>query len=705
MMRKILPSIFLGMLISSASFAQIPALTLTQVANGFTRITTLANCGDDRLFVLEKAGIIKFFRPYVGPASTTFMDINSKVFNITGASDERGLLGIAFDPNYANSGRFYVNYINNSGNTVIARYTVTAGNANAGNVSSEEILLTITQPYSNHNGGCMQFGLDGFLYIGMGDGGSGGDPQNFAQNPQSLLGKMLRLNVSGNTGYIVPTSNPFVDPNDNVLDEIWSLGLRNPWRWSFDALTGDMWIADVGQQLFEEVNFQPASSLGGENYGWKRFEANNIYSSGTTITISATNIVYPVFNYSHSASNGCSITGGYVYRGFLNNNLFGRYFTTDYCSGRIWSIFPNGIGAFTSNDHGQFVSNQYSTFGTDVYGEQYIAEQGGKISRISTNTGGPTALLSASSSLAICPGENVRFSTGYHPSLTYNWFKDGAPIAAADSNIFEATEAGNYSVRATYSNGIDTSNVLTVVIGEIPTVTASASFNELCDDAAFPVPLNGFPAGGTFSGTSVVEGSFDPFPLSAGTYNLTYSFTTADGCDALPVNFNVIINPLPTVSISGIEAAYCTTSTAVTPTLTPAGGTFLGTGVNNETFDPSVAGIGNFSLTYTFADANGCANVASASTTVESCLAISSPIENGFTVLPNPSTGVFNLQFEREMSYDRIEVIDVTGKFCFTQLNFKGSSLHIDLSSQAKGIYFLKLLNSDVETIQKLIKQ
>jgi glucose/arabinose dehydrogenase len=707
-MNKNLLSAISALLLSFSAFAQIPVLSLTEVGNGFTRVTTLANCGDDRLFILEKNGVIKFIRPYVGPASTTFMDINSKVINPSGASDERGLLGIAFDPNYANNGRFYVNYINNSGNTVIAKYTVTAGNPNTGNVNSEEIILTITQPFSNHNGGCIQFGKDGFLYIGMGDGGSGGDPGNRAQNPQDLLGKMLRIDVSGPTGYTIPASNPFVSPGDGVLDEIWALGLRNPWRWSFDNLTGDMWIADVGQELFEEVNFQSFSSEGGENYGWRRFEANNVFNSGTTITVNPNNVVFPVFNYGHTASNGCSITGGYVYRGFLNNSVYGRYFTTDYCSGRIWTVFPNGSGGFTSNNHGQFISFQYTTFGLDMYGEQYIAEQGGRISRISVNSDNPTALLSANGSLSICPGENVRLSTGYHPNLSYTWYKNDVVIANADSNIFEATEAGNYYVQVTSANGSDTSEVLTVNLAVIPEVTASSSFSQLCDDAAFAVPLNGSPEGGVFSGTGVVENNFDPFPLTAGTYSLTYSFTTADGCVAPPVDFSIIINPLPTVTISGLDTAYCTTATATALVFTPEGGTLSGTGqigiVNNE-FNPAISGEGTFNLNYTFADENGCVNVASATTLVESCMSIIDASAVNLSILPNPSTGIFNVQFEKEMAFDRVEVIDATGKLYFTLQNFNGTNLMIDLNDQAKGIYILKMMASNRETTQKLINQ
>lgn len=198
---------------------------------------------------------------------------------------------------------------------------------------SEVILLTANQPFANHNGGDVHFGPDGYLYTGLGDGGSGGDPQNYSQTPTSLLGKMLRIDVNSGTPYAIPPTNPFVG-STAVANEIWALGLRNPWRFSFDRLTGDLWIGDVGQNEWEEVDFQPASSAGGENYGWRCYEGNAPYN--TTGCGAVGNYVAPVAVYANTSSLGCSITGGYVYRGSQYPDLYGYYLYTDYCSGRIW---------------------------------------------------------------------------------------------------------------------------------------------------------------------------------------------------------------------------------------------------------------------------------------------------------------------------------------------------------------------------------
>lgn len=526
-------SIAASLLLSASLAAQTPTLTLTQVGSGFTRVTTLANAGDDRLFVCEKAGVIKFFRPYQGTTSTTFMDINSRVINISGDSDERGLLGLAFDPNYATNGRFYVNYINNSGNTVIARYTVTPGNPDAGDVNSEQILLTITQPYSNHNGGCTLFGPDGYLYIGMGDGGSGGDPQNYAQNPQSLLGKMLRIDVN-TTGasYNIPSDNPFTaanDPNNAVRDEIWAQGVRNPWRWSFDRITGDMWIADVGQNVYEEVNFQPASSTGGENYGWRCYEADATYNTGGCQ--GASNYVFPIFDYAHSTPNGCSITGGYVYRGALYNDLYARYFVTDYCSGRIWSLLNDGNGNFPVTDHGQYNQFSYTTFGEDMYGEVYLARQNGVIFRL-TSAEGPRAALSAGGSLALCEGETLNLSTQLNPLLTYEWYRDGNLLAGEVSNQLAVTEAGSYTVKVISAQGDTESEALVVTLNPAPEVSLSGVDPLYCSNAGIVVTPTLEPAGGSFSGPGVEGLNFTPGAAGAGNHTLTYTFTDANNCAA-----------------------------------------------------------------------------------------------------------------------------------------------------------------------------
>ncbi|MFN5372422.1 MAG: PQQ-dependent sugar dehydrogenase, partial [Bacteroidia bacterium] len=473
---------------------------------------------------------------------------------ISSDSDERGLLGLAFDPNYAQNGRFYVNYINNSGNTVIARYTVSATDPNAGNFDSEQILLTITQPYANHNGGCLAFGPDGYLYIGMGDGGSGNDPQNYAQNPNSLLGKMLRIDVSGNdAGYTIPSDNPFTsanDPNNAIRDEIWAIGVRNPWRWSFDRVTGDLWIADVGQNLYEEVNMQPASSTGGENYGWRCYEANNLNTSVNTNTcLPQSNYVFPIYNYMHTSGGGCSITGGYVYRGNLYNDVFGRYFYTDYCDGVIRGIIPNGNGGYTNQSHGTFTQFQYTTFGEDQFGEVYIAQQNGLISRLTIAASLPRAVITASGPLTVCSGDELELSTGLNPLLSYSWAKDGIALSGATTATLLPTQSGSYTVTTTNSAGSSTSEAVQVTINTLPDVSIAGLNDAYCLNSP-SVDLTLEPAGGELngSGTNSANGTFSPELAGVGTSSITYTYVDGNGCSN-SANIDVIID-----SCVGIES-------------------------------------------------------------------------------------------------------------------------------------------------------
>jgi glucose/arabinose dehydrogenase len=337
-------------------------LSLQSFGTGFTQPVEITHAGDSRLFVVEQTGRIKILNTNGSVNATPFLNISSIVSN----GFERGLLGLAFHPNYASNGYFFVNYTNTAGNTVIARYSV-SGNADIADTTGQ-ILLTITQPYSNHNGGSIKFGPDGYLYIGMGDGGSAGDPGNRAQNINDNLGKMLRIDVNSTIApyYIIPPTNPYVGIAGN--DEIWAIGLRNPWKFSFDKSTGDLWIADVGQSVFEEVN-KVSPSLANVNYGWRCFEANSVYNNtGNCATITGTTA--PLVEVNHS-TGACSITGGYVYRGTTFPNLIGKYLFSDYCLGKIGITTSTGSTTFSSTFTGSFVS-----FGEDLAGELYISDIG-----------------------------------------------------------------------------------------------------------------------------------------------------------------------------------------------------------------------------------------------------------------------------------------------------------------------------------------
>lgn len=346
---------------------------LIPFASGLTSCVCIANVGDNRLFVVDQHGSVSILNPSGTVISPAFLDIHDRVVY----GGERGLLGIAFHPQYQTNGYFYVNYVGAGDSTHISRFKVSAGNPNQADPQSEFKLLTIFQPYQNHNGGDLNFGPDGYLYIGLGDGGSGGDPGNRAQNPKEFLGKMLRIDVDHGNPYAIPTTNPFYN-SSTTLGEIWSLGLRNPWRFSFDRLTGDLWIADVGQDAVEEIDFQPAGDRGGENYGWRCYEGNQGYNNSLCNTNAI--LTFPIYTYPHGSE--CSVTGGYVYRGSPSSPYYGYYFFADYCSDRIWTLH-NASGTWVKEDFGQFSGNNFSTFGEDATGQLYVAGVGsGNIFRI-----------------------------------------------------------------------------------------------------------------------------------------------------------------------------------------------------------------------------------------------------------------------------------------------------------------------------------
>ncbi len=306
-----------------------PAVMPQLVATGFTSPTAIVaprDTADHRLFVVEQTGLIRTVVPGSGVEPSPFLDIHSKVLN----DGEMGLLGLTFHPKFEQNGFLFVNYVDKERNTVIARYH--ASSPTAVDPSSEKVLLKIKQPYSNHNGGDLAFGPDGYLYIALGDGGDAGDPDNRAQNKDTPLGKVLRIDIDAGNPYEIPASNPFAGES-GVKKEIWAYGLRNPWRISFDHATGDLYIADVGQGNIEEINVQKSASTGGENYGWRCFEGTRSFNAAGCQDVSK--YVAPVLEYDHSDGR-CSVTGGYVYRGDKNPALVGKYFYGDFCNGQLF---------------------------------------------------------------------------------------------------------------------------------------------------------------------------------------------------------------------------------------------------------------------------------------------------------------------------------------------------------------------------------
>lgn len=343
----------------SSSF---PAIGYKPFASGFNAPVAITNAhdGSNRLFIVEQSGTIKIINNGTVVASP-FLNISSLVRS----GGEQGLLGLAFPPNFSSKKYFYVDYTNNAGvgNTVIARYPLTS-NANVADSAAGTTLLTITQPFANHNGGQLEFGpADGFLYIATGDGGSGGDPFNNAQSKSSLLGKILRIDVeSGAQTYTIPTTNPF-------NNEVWAYGLRNPWRFSFDRVTRELYIADVGQNTTEEINVQPPGR-GADNFGWKIMEGSHCFIGSTC---NRSGLILPVSEYDHSEGD-CSVTGGYVYRGNEFTELQGIYLYSDFCSGKLRALRKNG----TTWESKVLIDTpfQISSFGEDEAGNLYFSDLG-----------------------------------------------------------------------------------------------------------------------------------------------------------------------------------------------------------------------------------------------------------------------------------------------------------------------------------------
>ncbi len=383
------------------------SVSIDQVlASGFSSPVqvTHANDSSGRMFVVEQTGRIKII--HSDRTVTLFLDISSRLTS----GGERGLLGLAFHPDYATNGYFYIDYTNLAGNTVVARFS-TSTDANVANPNSELILFTVDQPYSNHNGGQVLFGPDGYLYISLGDGGSGGDPQNNAQNLSTPLGKILRIDVNQGSPYTIPTDNPFYN-SPNADKRIWVWGLRNPWRFSFDRLTGDMFIGDVGQNLWEEIDFQSASSVGGENYGWRCLEGTHTYSTSAPCNSSAylQTLIPPISEYAHST--GRSVSGGFVYRGTLYPDFEGVYFFADYVDGKIFSLQKSGnVWEQTLElSSGLLISG----FGENEAGELFLVDYGGGTIRQVSDPNVPSANL-ADSNIAVNlaqanPGEVLTYT-------------------------------------------------------------------------------------------------------------------------------------------------------------------------------------------------------------------------------------------------------------------------------------------------------
>ncbi|MEO8861716.1 MAG: PQQ-dependent sugar dehydrogenase [Ginsengibacter sp.] len=447
---------FFSQKICAQKLAAIPYVS------GINSPIDLKNCGDDRLFVADRAGRIRVINGDGTLRPVPFLNITTK---ISSNNSEEGFLGIAFSPDYKTSGKFYVDYtsiIAGKLTSVIEEYKVSAADSNVADPASALKIITQVQPFSNHNGGNLMFGKDGFLYINFGDGGSGGDPFGNGQNKKTLLGKILRVDVSNSSAsqpYVVPSSNPFYsDTTSGIKKEIWIYGVRNPFRCSVDRLTGDLLIADVGQNKVEEIDFQNANDAGGKNYGWNIVEGDSCYNPASGCNKKG--ITMPIYEYFHNGGSA-AIIGGYVYRSAQSKSLWGQYLFTDEVLKFLDAFhLENGMVSGSVNHlitAAQAKGNPVS-FGEDKYGDQYIIFYGnGTVYKLqdtsylrrpkayvtSNNLGAGSFLLQA------LEGKN----------LTYQWLKDNMPVPGAVSSMYTTSVLGSYTLEVTNSLGFkDTSD-------------------------------------------------------------------------------------------------------------------------------------------------------------------------------------------------------------------------------------------------------
>lgn len=674
-----------------------PVIQTEVFANGFVQPVDIANAGDSRLFIVERRGIIHVVDSAGNTLPTPFLNIDP-IVKSTGGS-ERGLLGLVFHPQFPDSNYFYVNYINNSNNTNVSRFTV-SGNPDVADPNSEVILLTVTQPYSNHNGGDLSFGPDGYLYIGLGDGGNGGDPQNYAQNNLSLLGKMLRIDVDGDSLYAIPPDNPFVG-DTTVLDEIWASGLRNPWRFSFDRLTNDIWIADVGQNAVEEIDFQPAASNGGEDYGWRCYEGNNTFNTANCAP--AGSFVFPVHTYAHSNFNGCSVTGGYVYRGNDYGPLQGYYIFGDYCSGRIWTLYPDtasGSG-FLLLDHGTLMPGfNLSSFGENADGELFMSGLGnGTIYRIKEACNGLS--VAGTETNETCPGDadgsiDVT-ATGGTGSLSYNWSTGSTneDLSGLASGTFTltVTDSLNCSVSASFT--------ISAPVIEAPVISSSVP-GPYCEGDTVILSSGPAPAGYSYQWyrDSVLLSS-DTLQMLAVSDSGAYYVGFTGECE-VPLAAEIMINLLP------LPAPLITASG---DTLSASEGAAFQWYLNGNPLDSSNSAtwVSQQSGVYTVevTDSNGCAGLSPEFLHVQTSLGNEIPGIR-ITLFPSPATSTLNISIHSDrIGEGSISWYDLSGR----RLN--GQSLHfnpgdriisLDVAYLPAGIYFLQITVDGLTYKQKWVK-
>jgi len=511
-------------------------IELQSITSELSDLVDIITVDAEQMLAVQKTGEV-YSLPIDGSAPPSlYVDISDRVV----VGGERGLLGLAVHPDYNSNGYVYLHYTGSGTVSTLSRFEEVNGTLDP---DSEFIILTQSQPFNNHNAGAIHFGPDGYLYIPFGDGGSAEDPGNRSQNPQTWLGKMLRIDVNGGAPYTVPADNPFVDSSD-TLPEIWSIGLRNPWKFSFDMLTGDMYIADVGQYDWEEVSYQPSESAGGENYGWKCQEGFEVFdpnACGDDITYTS-----PIHVYANNQNqDGCSITGGYVHRNMDEPYLYGKYIYGDYCSGKIWALSVDDCGQWHNEELLEVQNFNLSTFGQDQDGSVYVGLYNGRIQKIT-----PVCALQVSLIVQdeTCAGSADGSLTVESNSTTYS-----LTIDAADAN---SLAAGTYTVLISDENGCEVSECISVAAGEtlhVPDITVFDPQITLCEGEVSTLTGPGMaPAGLQYviyrdSIPVLTATSLEGLELEGGIYNIAYTDGTCIS-DAVPF-IEVVLVPKQDIEI------------------------------------------------------------------------------------------------------------------------------------------------------------
>ncbi len=651
---------------------------------GFDRPADIAHCGDERLFVAEQSGMIWILAANGEKLPAPFLDLRNKVGAI---GEEQGLLGIVFHPNYTENGFFYLNYTQPGGNTRIARFTVSANDPNQADPASEQVLMDIAQPFANNNGGGLKFGPDGYLYIGMGDGGGEGDPFKNAQNLNSLLGKLLRINVDNDSPYSIPPSNPFVGTSD-ALGEIWALGLRNPHRFSFDAATGDLWLGDMGKDKWEEIDRQPASSMGGENYGWRCYEGNEDYSvAGCDATSS---MAFPAYQYPNFHTVGCGVVGGYVYRGCGSPALYGTYIFTDRCTGRIWGMAPNG----GVRELAHFPESHFSAVGENSVGELFLVGNGdGTVYKLASTAS--TVTVTPETCAAANDGQ-IQFNLPTDQLAAFAWSDGSTQSSRTD------LAPGIYSVTVTTTTGCEFSEAVEIMAQPGPftpmlTVTDASCAQASNGQASFNIPTDQF-SQIIWSDGSTAANRTD---LSPGTYIVTV--LAANGCvyDEL-VEILAGAGPDEPVVLLGQDSLLYTEAVAAQYQWL-----FNGTpvaGATHQTLQATESG--EYSVQITTAE--GCGATSAAVTINLTSLSVEALGFQSVALAPNPFDGYLFLKLEAAENLDfTIRIMDASSKTHLQQgLRSNGRfEQHFDLRELPAGIYLFTILTEKGEWSRKLIKK